>query len=112
MILHYFRFFDRSLSKLICLQVHQKQTERMRHRSEWFLSDPTGLVTVKCRNNNSSSQSAAASHATSAAEQRASVPSAARLSAPSSAPLRQQQHSPKGVTSSPLSREEIQSKIQ
>ena len=21
----------------------------MRHRSEWFLSDPTGLVTVKCR---------------------------------------------------------------
>ena len=30
-------------------QVHQKQTERMRHRSEWFLSDPTGLVTVKCR---------------------------------------------------------------
>ena len=35
-------------------QVHQKQTERMRHRSEWFLSDPTGLVTVKCRNNNQS----------------------------------------------------------
>ena len=98
---------------MIRLQVHQKQTERMRHRSEWFLSDPTGLVTVKCRNNNSSSQSAAASsHATSAAEHRASVPSAARLSAPSSAPLRQQQHSPKGVTSSPLSREEIQSKIQ
>lgn len=34
-----------------CLpQVHQRQTERMRHRSEWFLSDPsTGLVTVKCR---------------------------------------------------------------
>ena len=30
-------------------QVHQRQTERMRHRSEWFLSDPTGLVTVKCR---------------------------------------------------------------
>jgi len=29
--------------------VHQRQTERMRHRSEWFLSDPTGLVTVKCR---------------------------------------------------------------
>merc|ERR1712223_1458994 len=33
-----------------CLpQVHQRQTERMRHRSEWFLSVPTGLVTVKCR---------------------------------------------------------------
>jgi len=30
-------------------RVHQRQTERMRHRSEWFLSDPTGLVTVKCR---------------------------------------------------------------
>ena len=30
-------------------QVHQRQTERMRHRSEWFLSDPTGMVTVKCR---------------------------------------------------------------
>jgi len=30
-------------------KVHQRQTERMRHRSEWFLSDPTGLVTVKCR---------------------------------------------------------------
>ena len=30
--------------------MHQRQTERMRHRSEWFLSDPsTGLVTVKCR---------------------------------------------------------------
>jgi len=29
--------------------VHERQTERMRHRSEWFLSDPTGLVTVKCR---------------------------------------------------------------
>ena len=95
---------------MIRLQVHQKQTERMRHRSEWFLSDPTGLVTVKCRNNNSN-QSAAASHATSAAEHRASVPSAARLSAPSSAPLRPQQHSPKGVTSSPLSREEIQLNI-
>ena len=96
---------------MIRLQVHQKQTERMRHRSEWFLSDPTGLVTVKCRNNNSNQSAAASSHATSAAEHRASVPSAARLSAPSSAPLRQQQHSPKAVTSSPLSREEIQSKI-
>jgi len=30
-------------------KVHQRQTERMRHRSEWFLSDPTGMVTVKCR---------------------------------------------------------------
>ena len=36
--------------KLFNFQVHQRQTERMRHRSEWFLSDPsTGLVTVKCR---------------------------------------------------------------
>ncbi|XP_071743046.1 uncharacterized protein [Lepeophtheirus salmonis] len=33
-----------------CLpQVHERQTERMKHRSEWFLSDPSGLVTVKCR---------------------------------------------------------------
>ncbi|XP_040564149.1 uncharacterized protein [Lepeophtheirus salmonis] len=29
--------------------VHERQTERMKHRSEWFLSDPSGLVTVKCR---------------------------------------------------------------
>ena len=36
--------------KILNFQVHQRQTERMRHRSEWFLSDPsTGLVTVKCR---------------------------------------------------------------
>ena len=36
--------------KFFNFQVHQRQTERMRHRSEWFLSDPsTGLVTVKCR---------------------------------------------------------------
>ena len=36
--------------KFLHFQVHQRQTERMRHRSEWFLSDPsTGLVTVKCR---------------------------------------------------------------
>ncbi|TRY73792.1 hypothetical protein TCAL_01948 [Tigriopus californicus] len=32
-----------------CLpQVHEIQTERMKHRSEWFLSDASGLVTVKC----------------------------------------------------------------
>ena len=30
----------------LCFQVHQKQTERMKYRSEWFLSDPTGLVII------------------------------------------------------------------
>lgn len=35
-------------------QVHQRQTERMRHRSEWFLSDPSGLVTVKCKTDRNS----------------------------------------------------------
>lgn len=33
-----------------CLpQVHQRQTERMRARSDWFLSDSSGLVTVRVR---------------------------------------------------------------
>ena len=31
------------------LQVHQRQTERMRARSDWFLSDPSGLVTYRLR---------------------------------------------------------------
>lgn len=31
---------------MIFLQVHQKQTERMKYRSEWFLSDPSGLVRI------------------------------------------------------------------
>ena len=45
---------------LFFLQVHQKQTERMKHRSEWFLSDPTGLVTIKCRPDRPSSLGPAA----------------------------------------------------
>jgi len=33
-----------------CLpQVHQRQAERMRARSDWFLSDPSGLVTYRLR---------------------------------------------------------------
>merc|ERR1719189_466119 len=33
-----------------CLpQVHQRQAERMRARSDWFLSDPSGLVTYRFR---------------------------------------------------------------
>jgi len=31
------------------LQVHQRQAERMRARSDWFLSDPSGLVTYRLR---------------------------------------------------------------
>ena len=30
-------------------QVHQRQAERMRARSDWFLSDPSGLVTYRFR---------------------------------------------------------------
>lgn len=43
------RAANRKAKKFEIYGVHQKQTERMKYRSEWFLSDPTGLVTVKCR---------------------------------------------------------------
>ena len=31
-------------------QVHAVQAERMRARSDWFLSDPSGLVNIKSHN--------------------------------------------------------------
>lgn len=43
------RVSSMALTSNLASKVHQRQTERMRHRSEWFLSDPTGMVTVKCR---------------------------------------------------------------
>ena len=90
-------------------QVHQRQTERMRHRSEWFLSDPTGLVTVKCRPDRPSSlgpnQLPAPSPSAAAPGSRLS-PSSPRMFTPtlaSSARLgRSPSSSPRFMSSSPL----------
>jgi hypothetical protein len=39
----------KNFSLQLPLQVHQRQAERMRARSDWFLSDPSGLVTYRFR---------------------------------------------------------------
>jgi len=40
----------RDSKSFACLpQVHEKQAERMKARSDWFLSEPSGLVTVRVR---------------------------------------------------------------
>jgi hypothetical protein len=71
-----------------CLpQVHQRQTERMKHRSEWFLSDPTGLVTVKCRPDRPLSLDPAAGSAKKNIHHDAPSPSAMDISGSVSLPI-------------------------